>query len=291
MVVETIQSHAINAVYGAFLACTGCLRGLCHPELRHGYKKTFAWIAGSTVVLAIVGYLLTFPIHIILWIAGDTEFKAALSSILHRSLASVPFIMIATCRYVYPALFEKLFFLGIEMDNPSLRQELEQIPVNYFTWTYAVSVLFFLLHRLLLLFILGLGSVLTPIFGGLFTIIAFGYKIRRMEMIFFCSLFGFYIFPWTRSTALDLARIWFDARAIARELFEPFIARQPDLAKSKAFKSKVDQPIGISILRWPKHQAILFGFSYMLSYMMPWPFVGPFFGSMSAGILTTILVS
>ncbi|KAG9413265.1 hypothetical protein AC1031_016280 [Aphanomyces cochlioides] len=53
MVVETIQSHAINAVYGAFLAYTsgfrgvilmsivgtGCLRGLCHPELRHGYKK------------------------------------------------------------------------------------------------------------------------------------------------------------------------------------------------------------------------------------------------------------
>ncbi|KAG9413264.1 hypothetical protein AC1031_016279 [Aphanomyces cochlioides] len=217
--------------------------------------------------------------------------------------------MIATCRYVYPALFEKLFFLGIEMDNPSLRQELEQvtlrapkrdglklsyIPVNYFTWAYAVSVLFFLLHRLLLIFILGLGSVLTPIFGGLFTIIAFGYKIRRMEMIFFCSLFGLYIFPWTRSTALDLARIWFDARAIARELFEAFIARQPDLAKSKAFESKVDQPIGISILRWPKHQAILFGFSYMLSYMMQWPFVGPFvwfLGSISAGILTTILVS
>ncbi|CAK4066501.1 unnamed protein product [Aphanomyces euteiches] len=170
MVVETIQSHAINAVYGAFLACTGCLRGLCHPELRHDYKKTFAWIAGSTVVLAIVGYLLTFPIHIILWIAGDTEYQIS------------DIVKVLTVLYVYPALFEKLFFLGIEMDNPSLRQELEQIPVNYFTWTYAVSVLFFLLHRLLLLFILGLGSVLTPIFGGLFTIIAFGYKYDKANL-------------------------------------------------------------------------------------------------------------
>ncbi|KAF0719965.1 Aste57867_659 [Aphanomyces stellatus] len=281
---DSITAHALNAIYGGFLACTGCIRGACHPELRHHYKKTLAWITGSLLLLAFLGYLVTLPIHVILWLVGGTTFKAALSNALYKSLAAIPFVLVALCRYFKPTLFDHLFLMGVAMDDPLLAEKLSQIKVDYFTWAYVTSVALFLVHRLVLTLILTLGTIFTPLFGGLFAIFAFGYKIRRMEVVFFCALFGLYVVPWTRSYALDLARIWFDARGIAKELFAPFIDRQYglDLANKE-----------LSILKWPKHQAILFGFSYTLSYFLEFAFVGPlvwFLGSISAGILTNILL-
>ncbi|ETV93439.1 hypothetical protein, variant 6 [Aphanomyces invadans] len=229
---------------------------------------------------------MVFPVRVFLWLVGLTSLKDGLSNALHRSIAAVPFLCVAASRYLYPALFERLFMMGVAIRSPSLASTLAKIHVDYFTWEYALSVVQFTLYRVVLMLILGTGSlVFTPFFGGLFAVVTFSFKVRRMEVVFALSLLVLYLVSRTRSTALELVRLWFDARAIARELFTPFVDRLPAL-KAQAISNRDSHQIYASILQWPKHQAILFGFSFTLSYLMQIPYIGPFVwlvGSVAAG--------
>ncbi|ETV77041.1 hypothetical protein, variant 1 [Aphanomyces astaci] len=251
------------------------------------------WVIMSTAAMALVAHTLAFPMHVLLWLGGFTKLKTMLAYAMHRSIAAVPFLCVAGTRYVYPALFEQLFCLGVKVANPPLAKTLSQIQINYFTWKYVSSVLRYMGYRAVLMVILATGSVvLTPLFGGVFAIVAFSYKVRRMEVVFGLSLVGLYCVPATRSTALDLVRTWFDSRTIARELFAPFVDRQLAL---KALNLPHLDPhyVGVPMLKWPQHQAVLFGFSYTLSYLMQYAYIGPFvwlLGSVAAGHVTALLL-
>ncbi|ETV93435.1 hypothetical protein, variant 1 [Aphanomyces invadans] len=252
----------------------------CHCCARYG-------VSSPRVPLARGAYVVRFacvPLSSALCVDG--RLKDGLSNALHRSIAAVPFLCVAASRYLYPALFERLFMMGVAIRSPSLASTLAKIHVDYFTWEYALSVVQFTLYRVVLMLILGTGSlVFTPFFGGLFAVVTFSFKVRRMEVVFALSLLVLYLVSRTRSTALELVRLWFDARAIARELFTPFVDRLPAL-KAQAISNRDSHQIYASILQWPKHQAILFGFSFTLSYLMQIPYIGPFVwlvGSVAAG--------
>ncbi|KDO18919.1 hypothetical protein SPRG_21614 [Saprolegnia parasitica CBS 223.65] len=85
-------------------------------------------------------------------------------------------------------------------------------------------------------------------------------------MVMSSLVFGLYVVPWTRPIAIELAKIWFDARAVTKELFYPVFAR----------KTKLVTEHGIPCTIAADQSAMLFGFSYVLGFFVQVPVVGPF---------------
>ncbi|EQC27421.1 hypothetical protein SDRG_14747 [Saprolegnia diclina VS20] len=256
------------ALIGAVLAFKGCALAAGLPELRGSYRRTLWVLAGTSALLILIGATIAWPIQLVLWLflGRNSPYTTLLASVFQKWVTGVPFVLIAACRYVHPTLVDNLFFLGLGQEHASFVPVLSSIPISLFDWDYLRATATFLAYRSALFLILALGSFLTPLFGSLFAIAAFGFKIRRTEMVLSSVVFGLYVVPWTRPIAIELAKIWFDARAVTKELFYPVFARKAKLV------TEHEIPCTIS----PHQSAMLFGFSYVLGYFVQVPVVGPF---------------
>ncbi|OQR82176.1 hypothetical protein THRCLA_11072 [Thraustotheca clavata] len=261
---ESVQA----ALVGSIFAFKGCALAAGLPELRNSYKKTLWWLAGISAVLIIIGATVAWPIQFVLWLflGSNSVYTGFMSTILQKWVNGVPFVLIAFCRYVHPTLVDNLFFIGLGEGEKTLVPILSSIPVTLFDWAYLKSTLLFLLYRLAFFIIMALGSYLTPLFGSIFAMIAFGFKIQRTEMFMSSFVFVLYLIPYTRPFAVALATIWFDARAITKEVFYPVFARKAKLIADHGIPCSISQ----------RQSTMLFGFSYTLSYFVQVPVVGPF---------------
>ncbi|OQR85261.1 hypothetical protein ACHHYP_12054 [Achlya hypogyna] len=256
------------SLVGGILAVKGCALAAGLPELRQSYQRTLWWLAGISALLIFVGATIAWPIQLVLWLflGSGSPYTAFIASALQTWVTGVPFVLVAICRYAHPTLVDDLFFLGLRQEQPSLVQTLSSIPVSLFDWEYLRATASFLVYRCALFVILALGSFFTPLFGSLFAIISFGFKIRRTDMVMSSLVFALYLVPWTRPVAVEIAKVWFDARAITKELFYPIFARKTKL--------QLDHGLRATVLE--DQTALLFGFSFTIGYAVQVPVIGPF---------------
>lgn len=125
-----------------------------------------------------------------------------------------------------------------------------------------------------------------------------------MESMFWTPVFVAFCFPATRVGALQVVRLWVDARAVIRELYDPIVARLKS-AHSEAAVHLLQDEVGdedeeLMKTRKPKGEwhrgrsdAARLGFALVFGYMLQIPFVGPltwFVGFVAAGLFAPELI-
>jgi hypothetical protein len=125
------------------------------------------------------------------------------------------------------------------------------------------------------------------LFGAFIPFIRFGYRIRRMEIMFWIPVFVLFCLPHTRLISLHIVQACMDAEALTHQLFDPITSRR--CLKRKAKHSKKSGGHWYS----GRNDAARLGFAMVFGLLLQIPFLGPFtcfVGFISAGLFAPELV-
>ncbi|DAZ95789.1 TPA: hypothetical protein N0F65_009185 [Lagenidium giganteum] len=195
-----------------------------------------------------------------------TWLDITLGALRSGARTAIPLALVSICRYSTTSIFEKGFFHALESRNARMASKIKQWEAVYWDWEYFRHLVVFSVRQALF----GLLALLiSPILGVVIPFVRFGYRIRNMEMVLWTPIFVMFCWPWTRPAALNLVHLWVSAQALARELFDPVLARMKTTHRDKYARMR-------SHWRTSNSSAARFGFAMILAVLLQVPFFGPF---------------
>ncbi|KAJ0394672.1 hypothetical protein P43SY_004155 [Pythium insidiosum] len=250
---------------GISAAVTGCVRALTEPVLRAAFIKSAVQLLLWSLGLIALVHLVVLPLEWTLsWLLPQAWIDASLRALRLALTSGIPFMLVTTCRYVQVELFETAFFAGLAQRDAALAAKIRSREAIYWDWEYVRHAAVVAGQQLLF----GLVFVLiSPVFGALIPLARFGYKIRRMERLFWVPIFLGFCLPSTRPMSLRAVQTWVNARELSRELYDPVIARLKSVDAGQQAPSSA----------WHTHRsdAARLGFSMVASALLQVPVVGP----------------
>lgn len=121
-----------------------------------------------------------------------------------------------------------------------------------------------------------------------------------MDAVFWLPVFGLFLVPATRETALQVVHLWADARAVVRELYDPIIARLKSAHSASTAVVAADEIVTEQAKKnlqsqWHRGRsdAARLGFAVVFGYLLQLPLVGPltwFVGFVAAGLFAPELI-
>ena len=78
-----------------------------------------------SVALVLIAYIILFPIRLLTAMIFGSAYYLDVG--MDKFITATPFFLVAICRYFYPAVFEKIFFSGLQIENPSAAATLSKV--------------------------------------------------------------------------------------------------------------------------------------------------------------------
>ncbi|GLE00645.1 hypothetical protein PINS_up009402 [Pythium insidiosum] len=269
----TAQRWPQQFLLGIAAAVTGCLRALTDPKLRAAFTRSAVQLLLWSLGLIALVHAVVWPLEWTLsWLLPQAWIDASLRALRLALTSGIPFMLVTTCRYVQVELFETAFFAGLAQRDPALASSIRSREAIYWDWEYVRHAAVVAAQQLLfgLVFV-----VISPVFGAIIPLARFGYKIRRMERLFWLPIFLGFCLPPTRPLALRAVQTWVNARELSRELFDPVIARLKSVEGDQQQQQQRHKAPPSAAWHAHRSDAARLGFSMVVSTLLQVPVVGP----------------
>ncbi|CCI46022.1 unnamed protein product [Albugo candida] len=221
---------------GFAAAIVGSGRVLRDPSVRSLLWRDAKLLLLASMSAMVLFKVVVFPFKLVISLLPlGRQMEQNLNDWMSSFLTLLPFSMLTAFRSLRFHSTEDVFFQGLALRDKQSAQRIRSIRPVRWDWEY----IFHLARYIALQLALGLIMlVFSPILGALVPLVEFAHQTRRMEVMYwFPVLIGFY-FETSRPVSIWIVRVWMQARAVSRELFEPIISRRKRIVKQQHQKQK-----------------------------------------------------